>query len=157
MKLWNCFMVREGDEKSVDAQGLQAGAGAGFVLLGRAAGDADATDARAVLDDGQAAAEQDQPLALVQADAQQLVVADDAAPLRRGKAEARGRVGLVDRDVDRMQKGMGHAQEGGEDARCIGHGHVDAYAQCFCVRNGSLASQRSRRRGDHGRGNRECG
>src|SRR3990167_10310565 len=116
MKLWNCFMLREGDGKSIQAQGLQAGAGTGFVLLGRSAGDPDATDARAVLDDGQAAAEQDQPLALVQADAQQLVVTDDAAPQIGRAAEARGGVGLVDRDVDRMQKRMGHAQEGGEDA-----------------------------------------
>ena len=72
-------MVLEGDEKSVEAQGLQTGAGAGLVLLGRAAGDTDAADALAVGHDGQATTEQHQPLGLVQADAQQLVVADHAA------------------------------------------------------------------------------
>jgi len=100
---------------------------------------------------------QAQALALVQANAQQLVVTDDAAPLRGGKAEARGGVGLVDRDVDRMQEGIGHAQKSGQRARGIGHGHIDANAQCLRVRHRRLAGHRSRRRGDDGRGNRESG
>src|SRR6218665_271842 len=98
-------MVNRGGGDSNQAQGLQAGAGAGFVLLGRTAGAADAADARTVRDDRQAAAEQQQPLAPIQADAKQLVVADDAAPLRGREAEAGGGVGLVWRDGDRGKAG----------------------------------------------------
>lgn len=115
--------------------GCQARARASLILFCGTTGHADTAYQYLAFTDRQTAPEYHQTWPQWHPDTQGFVASENLSPLGGRKAKTGSCVGLVNGNVDRVQKGTRHAQKGHQYARRVGDGNVDFDTQLIGMFN----------------------